>query len=325
MRRTLALWLLLFAVYAATLGLDAFGASDYGGDEPHYLLAAESLVEDGDVDVNDEYADARLRRLLPLRPRQARPGDRGPAERAARGRLPAADRPRLRLGGRAGVELFLAADRRAGGGAGLPAGAAGGARPVGARRRARRRAQPAVPRLRHRRLPRADRRRRARRRGAARAAARRADRRGARRSCCFAPARLAALAGHQVRAGGDRDRRRGRRAALWRAPAAHAGGRRRRARRCSAWRSTWRSTRRSTAAPPPTRPTRAGETATDASFPGGYLERAYRLVALFIDREYGLLRWAPVFLLAFVGALVALALAPRARLARGARGARRSS
>jgi hypothetical protein len=30
--------------------------------------------------------------------------------------------------------------------------------------------------------------------------------------------------------------------------------------------------------------------ATDASFPGGYLDRVYRLVALFIDREYGLLR-----------------------------------
>jgi hypothetical protein len=45
----------------------------------------------------------------------------------------------------------------------------------------------------------------------------------------------------------------------------------------------------------------AGETATDAAFPGGYLERAYRLVALFLDRDYGLLRWAPVFALAFAG------------------------
>ena len=44
-----------------------------------------------------------------------------------------------------------------------------------------------------------------------------------------------------------------------------------------------------------------GETATDASFPGGYINRAYRLVALMIDREFGLLRWAPVFLLAGVG------------------------
>ena len=52
MRRTLALWLLLFGVYAATIGLHAFGASDYAGDEPHYLLAAKSIVEDGDVDVS---------------------------------------------------------------------------------------------------------------------------------------------------------------------------------------------------------------------------------------------------------------------------------
>jgi hypothetical protein len=44
-----------------------------------------------------------------------------------------------------------------------------------------------------------------------------------------------------------------------------------------------------------------GESATDAAFPGGYLGRAYRLVALFIDRDYGLLRWAPVFALAFAG------------------------
>src|SRR3954467_1575170 len=51
MRRALALWLLLFGVYAATLKLD-----DYSCDEPHYLLAVESLAHDGDVDVSDEYA-----------------------------------------------------------------------------------------------------------------------------------------------------------------------------------------------------------------------------------------------------------------------------
>src|ERR671915_1774467 len=65
MRRTLALWLLLFGVYAATLGLDSFGDSDYGGDEPHYLLAAESLVDDGDVDVRDEYAGRAYRDFYP--------------------------------------------------------------------------------------------------------------------------------------------------------------------------------------------------------------------------------------------------------------------
>ena len=72
MRRTLALFAVLFGVYAATLGLDAFSDSDYAGDEPHYLLAAESLKRDHDVDVNDEYVAALYAALLPLRARQAR-------------------------------------------------------------------------------------------------------------------------------------------------------------------------------------------------------------------------------------------------------------
>jgi hypothetical protein len=41
----------------------------------------------------------------------------------------------------------------------------------------------------------------------------------------------------------------------------------------------------------------------EAAFPIGFLERAYRLVALLIDRDYGLLRWAPVLALALVGAV----------------------
>jgi hypothetical protein len=48
------------------------------------------------------------------------------------------------------------------------------------------------------------------------------------------------------------------------------------------------------------------ETGTDASFPGGYLDRAYRLIALLVDREVGLLRWAPVVALALVGAWLLL-------------------
>ena len=67
MRRTLALWLLLFAAYAATLGLSAFGASDYGGDEPHYLLAAESIVEDGERGRPRRVRRARVLRLLSVR------------------------------------------------------------------------------------------------------------------------------------------------------------------------------------------------------------------------------------------------------------------
>ena len=54
--RLAGLWLILFAVYASTLGLHAFDSSDYGGDDPHYLLTAKSVVDDGDFDVRNQRA-----------------------------------------------------------------------------------------------------------------------------------------------------------------------------------------------------------------------------------------------------------------------------
>lgn len=47
---------MLLAAYAATLGIPTFQAADVGGDEPHHLLTAESIVSDGDIDLRDEYA-----------------------------------------------------------------------------------------------------------------------------------------------------------------------------------------------------------------------------------------------------------------------------
>lgn len=55
--RAAAVWAVLFAVYAATIGLHAFDRSDYGGDEPHYLLTARSLAEDGDLDLVNQYRE----------------------------------------------------------------------------------------------------------------------------------------------------------------------------------------------------------------------------------------------------------------------------
>ena len=86
MRRTIALGLLLFGIYAATIGLDAFGESEYAGDEPHYLLAAQSIVDDHDIDVKNQYAARSYERLLPLRAGQARQGDQRLPARAARRR-----------------------------------------------------------------------------------------------------------------------------------------------------------------------------------------------------------------------------------------------
>src|SRR5918995_452367 len=99
MRRTLALWLLLFGIYASTLGFDAFGESKYAGDEPHYLLAAESLVEDGNVNVRDEFAERQYEDFYPY--------DLDPHGRRSAGRLnephgvgfPALIAPAYALGG----------------------------------------------------------------------------------------------------------------------------------------------------------------------------------------------------------------------------------
>jgi hypothetical protein len=56
-RRGLPLWLVLVAVYAATLAVPGGpGGEKLSAPEVHRLLAAESLVSDGDVDLRDEYA-----------------------------------------------------------------------------------------------------------------------------------------------------------------------------------------------------------------------------------------------------------------------------
>jgi hypothetical protein len=70
-RRYVAVWVLLFAVYAATIGTDAFGTSRFGGDEPHYLLIARSIVDDGDIDLANQFAERQYAgfyayRLAPL-------------------------------------------------------------------------------------------------------------------------------------------------------------------------------------------------------------------------------------------------------------------
>jgi hypothetical protein len=49
----------LFAAYAATLGVGASGGSRYAGDEQHFLVAAASLADGGDLDLADEYRERR--------------------------------------------------------------------------------------------------------------------------------------------------------------------------------------------------------------------------------------------------------------------------
>src|SRR5829696_6476460 len=106
--RALALWVVLFAAYAATLGIGAAGARDYAGDEPRHLLLAESIVSDGDIDLTDEFATRAAARFgaAGLRPqgrvllgRTVEPQGPGFAVLIA---------PAYALGGPKAVEVFLA-------------------------------------------------------------------------------------------------------------------------------------------------------------------------------------------------------------------------
>jgi hypothetical protein len=109
LRRVAALWLLLAAVYASTLGLHAFGQADYGGDEPHYLLTAKSLVEDKSPDLLDEYRSRDYREIYPyvLEPRGTLTN--GMLNEPHGIGFPLLIAPAYAIGGPKGVELFLAA------------------------------------------------------------------------------------------------------------------------------------------------------------------------------------------------------------------------
>jgi hypothetical protein len=297
-RRTLAVWLLLFGVYAATLGLDAFGGSEYGGDEPHYLLAVESLVQDHDVDVSDEYAAHAYDAFYPYELAQQGKRTDGRLDEPHGLGLPLLLAPAYLGGGARAVELFLAAV------AALAVALAyrlalrvapdpwaiGAALAVGLSPPLLAYGSAVYPELSA----------GAALAGAALLALRLEERPGWRAGfgCFTLLGALPWLGAKFVPAGlviGVFAVR-----ALWRA--------RRRTLAVGAVELTLFSvalyvpvnealygglTPYSADAP--------GESATGASFPGGYLERAYRLAALFLDRGYGLLRWAPAFALAFAG------------------------
>ena len=129
-RRALPLWLVLVAAYAVTLGCPGGpGRRDAQRPEAHRLLAAESVVSDGDVDLRDEYTMQAWRDWYsgPLGPAAA--ADRWAAGRAGRAGLHAADRARLRGRGADWRADLAGADR---GARVLPGGRAGACARAGA-------------------------------------------------------------------------------------------------------------------------------------------------------------------------------------------------
>ena len=295
MRRTVVLLLVLFGAYAATLGLDAFRDSDYAGDEPHYLLAAESLVDDGDVDVIDEYRARAYDDFYPYRlDRHGEPRDGRLNEPHGAG-FPLFIAPAYAVGGAHAVELFLALIAALAVALGYRLAlrvvpdpwALGAALAVGLSPPFIAYGTAVYPELSA---------------GAALAgAALLALKLDARPRVRYAFACFALLA-----------------ALPWLGtkfmPAGVVIG-------YFAVRALWRARRRTLAVGSVElagfsvalwvgineslydgiTPYATERSATDASFPGGYAERAYRIVALLVDRDYGLLRWAPVFALVLAG------------------------
>jgi hypothetical protein len=108
-RRATALWLALFAVYAAGAGLHASPGEDLSEPEAHYLLLTRSIVDDGNLDLSDEYGAAAWRPFYgkPLAPLTG-PREHGQLEPIAAG-FPLLCAPAYAIGGRIAVELWLAA------------------------------------------------------------------------------------------------------------------------------------------------------------------------------------------------------------------------
>ncbi|MDX6720254.1 MAG: hypothetical protein QOJ63_2508, partial [Solirubrobacteraceae bacterium] len=109
MRRAAAVWIVLFAAYAATIGLHAFGTSQFGGDEPHYLLTADSIVSDGDVDLRDEYATRAYRHWYPYVLERHGRLTNGQANEPHGIGFPLLIAPAYALGGPLAVQLLMAA------------------------------------------------------------------------------------------------------------------------------------------------------------------------------------------------------------------------
>ena len=298
MRRTLVLWLLLFAAYAATIGLNAFGTSEYAGAEPHHLLIADSIVEDGDFDLRNQYAARAYEDFYPRELRfQGRETEGRLHEPYGIG-FAAFIAPAYALGGAKAVELFLAAIAALGLALAYRLAlrvvpdpwALGAALAVGLSPPLLAYSTAVSPELAA---------------GTALAGAAllavRIDARPARRDAIGCFALLGALPWLGIR---------------FAAAGVLIG--------YVAARALWGARRRTLAigsvevalfslalyvglnealfgGPTPYAALASGESATGASFPVGYLERSDRLVSLFVDRDAGLLRWAPVLLLTFAG------------------------
>src|SRR5918992_2385824 len=107
-----ALFGLLFLVYLASIGIRASRGASITGDEPFYLLTTQSLIQDGDLDLTNQYA-ARSYRVFFDHPdglwRQSVPNGRGELLSPHEPALSVLLVPGFAAGGLLGAQLELVA------------------------------------------------------------------------------------------------------------------------------------------------------------------------------------------------------------------------
>jgi hypothetical protein len=99
----------LVAAYVSTLGMDSAGGHDYAGDESHYLLAARSLVKQHNLDVSDDYHERGWRDFDTAPPRPQGIVRKGARYEPHSIGLPLLAAPFYALGGPKAVECMIAA------------------------------------------------------------------------------------------------------------------------------------------------------------------------------------------------------------------------
>jgi hypothetical protein len=99
----------LTAAYVSTLGMDSVPGHDYAGDEPHYLLAARSLADQRNIDVSDEYRAKAYRDFDTAPPKPLGVLREGARYEPHSIGLPMLAAPFYALGGAKAVECLIAA------------------------------------------------------------------------------------------------------------------------------------------------------------------------------------------------------------------------
>lgn len=110
MRRAILLWAVVMAVYSLTLALDSAPGRPYTASEVRVLLVTKSIVDDGDIDLRNQYQQRQWREFTtqPVQPRAGVLSGGQLLEPIGIG-LPMLVAPAYAIAGATGVRLLLAA------------------------------------------------------------------------------------------------------------------------------------------------------------------------------------------------------------------------